>query len=118
VLGYLFADAIELVAAEAARLGNWVLVVIGAALACYILAKYIRRRGFLRRLRMARIMPEELKRRLDSGGADLVVIDTRSSLDVNAVPYMIRGARWIAAEEIDRRRQEIPSDRDIVLYCS
>ncbi len=117
-LGYLFTDAIERVAAEAARLGNWLGVVIGAALVCYILAKYIQRQRFLRSLRVARITPEELKRRLDAGDGSLVVIDTRSSLDVNAAPYMIRGARWIAAEEIDRRRQEIPADRELVLYCS
>jgi len=117
-LGLLFKDAIELMAAAAARLGNWLLVVVGAALACYVVAKYIQRRRFLRSLRVARITPEELKRRLDEGDASLAVIDTRSPLDVNAVPYMIRGAQWIAAEEIDRRGREIPTDREIVLYCS
>ena len=117
-VGFLFKDAIELVAVEAARLGKWILVVIGAALACYVVAKYIQRQRFLRSLRVARITPEELKRRLDERDGSLAVIDTRSSLDVNAAPYMIPGARWIAAEEIDRRRQEIPTDREIVLYCS
>ncbi len=117
-LGFLFTDAIDLVAAEAARLGNWVLVVMGAALSGYIFVKYVQRQRFLRSLRVARITPEELKRRLDAGDDSLAVIDTRSSLDVSTAPYMIRGARWIAAEEIDRRRQEIPADRELVLYCS
>jgi membrane protein DedA with SNARE-associated domain len=117
-LGYLATDAIEVVAAEVARLGNWMLAVAGAGLGCYVLVKYVRRRRFLWRLRMARIMPEELKRRLEEGDGGLAVIDARSSLDVSAVPYRVPGARWIAAEEIDRRGREIPSDRDIVLYCS
>ena len=117
-LGYLFSGAIERVAAESARLGNWVLLVAGAALAAYILFKYIWRQWFLRSLRMARITPEELKQRLEAGDDGLCVIDTRSSIEVGLVPYMIRGARWVAAEEIERRRQEIPRDRDIVLYCT
>jgi membrane protein DedA with SNARE-associated domain len=117
-LGYLFKGAIELVAAEAARLGNWLLIVIGVALACYIVIKYIQRQRVFRSLRVARITPEELKRRLDERDGGLMVIDTRSSLDVDATPYTIPGAQWILPEEINRRRHEIPSDREIVLYCS
>jgi membrane protein DedA with SNARE-associated domain len=117
-LGYLFKDAIELVAAEASRLGTWLLIVVGAALACYIVIKYIQRQRIFRALRVARITPEELKRRLGERDGSLMIIDTRSSLDVNATPYTIPGAQWILPEEIDRRRNEIPSDREIVLYCS
>ena len=117
-LGYVSRAGIELVAARAARFGTWLLVIIGALLAAYILVKYVQRRRFLRSLRMAQIMPEELKQRLDAGDSDLVIIDTRSSLDVDAVPSAIPGARWIPAEEIDRRRAEIPSGGDVVVYCS
>jgi len=117
-LGYAFSDALELVASRAARLGNYALVIAGAALAAYVLVKYIQRRRFFRSLRIARITPEELKRRLDAGDADLVVIDTRSAVDVNTAPYTIPGALWIAAEEMDRRGHEVPRDREIVLYCT
>ena len=117
-VGYLFKDAIEVVAAEAAKLGNWLGVAIGAVLAGYIVTKYIQRRRFMRSLRVARITPEELKRRMDERDESLVIIDTRCSIDVEATPYMIPGARWIVAEEIDRRRDEIPTDREIVVYCS
>ncbi len=117
-LGYVFSDTLELVASRAARLGNWLGVVVGAALATYVVIKYVQRRRFLRSLRAARITPEELKQRLDSGDGTLVIVDTRSVLDVNAVPYAIPGAMWIAAEEIDRRYAEVPRDRELVLYCS
>jgi membrane protein DedA with SNARE-associated domain len=116
-LGYVSRDGIEAVAAHAARLGNWLLAVIGGILAVYILAKYLQRRHFLRTLRMAQILPEDLKRRLDAG-EDLVIIDVRSPIDVGAVPHAIPGARWIAVEDVDRRRAEIPSDREIVVYCA
>src|SRR3989449_1894938 len=117
-LGYVFSDALELVASRAARLGNYTLVIAGAALAAYVLVKYIQRRRFFRSLRIARITPDELKRRLDAGDADLVVIDTRSALDVNTARYTIPGALWIAAEEMDRRGHEVPRNREIVLYCT
>jgi membrane protein DedA with SNARE-associated domain len=117
-LGYVFSDALEAVASYATRLGNSLGVVLGAALIGYVLIKFIQRRRFLRSLRIARITPEELKRRLDSGDETVAVIDTRSVLDVTAAPYAIPGALWIAAEEIEQRRSELPLDREIVLYCS
>src|SRR5262245_2560241 len=60
-LGYVFSDALEVVATQAARLGNWLGVVLIGGLAAYILVKLIQRRLFLRSLRIARITPEELK---------------------------------------------------------
>ncbi len=113
-----FSDALELVAARAAHLGNYLLVIVGAALASYIAFKFIQRQRFLRSLRIARITPDELKRRLDAGDGNLVVIDTRSALEVGTTPYAIRGAMWIAADEIDQRHLEVPRDREIVLYCT
>ena len=117
-VGYVFSDALDFVASRFARLGNGLLVVVGAALAAYVAFKFIQRRRFLRSLRIARITPDELKRRLDTGDSPLVIIDTRSALDVNTTPFAIPGALWIPAEEIDRRHHEVPPDREIVLYCS
>jgi membrane protein DedA with SNARE-associated domain len=117
-LGYIFSDALDVVASNAARLGNVVLGVIVAAFVVYVVVKFIQRRRFLRSLRIARIKPEDLKHRLDTGGADLVIVDTRSALDVGMAPYTIPGAIWIPAEDIDRRHREIPPDREIVLYCT
>lgn len=117
-LGYVFSDALELVASRAARLGNWIGVIVLAAFATYILIKFVQRRRVFRSLRIARITPEELKGRLDKGDDTFAIIDTRSILDVNAVPYAIPGAVWIAAEDIDQRQGELPRDREIILYCS
>lgn len=117
-LGYVFSGALELVATPAAHLGNYVLLILAAVLASYMAFKFIQRQRFLRGLRIARITPDELKRRLDAGDDDLVIIDTRSALEVNAAPYTIRGAIWIAAEEIEQRHREVPRDREIVLYCA
>jgi rhodanese-related sulfurtransferase len=67
---------------------------------------------------MARITPDELKRRIDAGDKTVIIIDTRSALEVGVAPFAIPGALRIPAEEIDRRHDEVPRDREVVLYCS
>jgi len=116
-LGYVFSDAISLVAARLARLERMLGVVVVAAVVSYILIKYLRRWLFLRTLRMARISPEELKRRLDAG-QDVTIIDLRTRLDVTAMPYAIPGSRWMATVEIDEHQSEVLRARELVLYCS
>jgi membrane protein DedA with SNARE-associated domain len=117
-LGYLFSGALDVVAGWVARLGGYGLVLAGAALAAFIAYKYAERQRIFRELRMARITPEELKQRLDAGDESFTIIDTRTALDVKSVPYLIRGAIWIEADEVERRRAELPRDREIVLYCT
>ena len=116
-LGYVFSDAIALVAARATKLGRTLGLVVAAALAGYILIKYVRRHLFLRALRMARISPEELKRRLDAG-EDVTIIDLRTPLDVTATPYAIPGSRWLVVEDIDQHEAALLQARDLVLYCA
>jgi len=117
-LGYLSSRALSPLLELGARVGRWGLAAGAAALAGYVLVKFVRRRRFLQSLRVARIEPAELQRRLHAGDPDLIVIDTRSALDVGAAPHKIPGALWIPAEAIEARRAEIPLDRKVVLYCS
>ncbi len=63
------------------------------------------------------IAPEELKRALEAG-EPLAVIDLRHPLDFLPDPRVIPGAIRISPEEIATRHQEIPRDRDVVLYCT
>ena len=116
-LGFIFSDQLEQIALHALRWGGWLVVVLGGGLAAYILWKYIQRRRFLRRLRIARISPKELMDKL-SAGEDISIVDLRQPIDVEAFPKMIPGALRIAMEEIEQRHAEIPRDRDVVLYCS
>lgn len=116
-VGYIFSDAIERVLIWVASLGRAAAVLVGAALIGYVLLKYLRRWLFLRRLRIARISPEDLRRKLEAG-EDIAILDLRTALDVAAVPYAIPGSRWIAAEHLDDRLSDIPLDRELVLYCS
>lgn len=116
-LGYVFSGELERVAAFASRLGSWVVVIVVAGLVAYILSKYVARQRFLRRLRIARITPEELKTRMDAG-ENLVLVDLRHSIDFEAEPVRIPGALHLSTEELEARHREIPRDREIVLYCT
>jgi len=116
-VGYIFSDAVALIAARVARLGLELALVVGAVLVGYILVKYLRRRLFFRRLRIARISPEALKRRLDAG-EDITIVDVRTPLDVAAAPHAIPGSRWVEADHIDQHEAEFLRARDTVVYCS
>lgn len=115
--GYLFSDQLEAIAAQATRFSSSAVVIIAAALAAYILYKVAHRQWLLRKLRIARISADELKSLLD-GGQQALVVDLRGTLDYEADPYTIPGALRMTAEELEQRHQEIPRDRDVILFCA
>jgi hypothetical protein len=116
-VGHVFSDTIEVVVQRVAALGRTAGFLVMGALVGYVLLKYLRRWLFLRRLWIARISAEDLKRKLDAG-EDVAIIDLRTALDVAATPYAIPGSRWIAAEALDEHLGEIPRDRELIVYCS
>jgi len=117
VTGYAFSSELERVAARAAYLGEWLVVLLLAGFAGYILWKYYNRQKFLRKLKIARISPEELKEKMDAG-EDILVVDLRHSLDFDANPETIPGALHIDAAEFEEAYEVIPRDREIVLFCA
>jgi membrane protein DedA with SNARE-associated domain len=116
-LGYVFANEIERVAGPALGLGGGLLAIVIAAFGGYIVWKFLKRRKFIRELRIARISPEELKRKLDAG-ENLVIVDLRHSLDFEAAPETIPGAVHMDASELDDHPELLPRDRDVILYCT
>jgi membrane protein DedA with SNARE-associated domain len=116
-VGYVFSSQLERIAELAMRLGHRLVAVVAASLAVYVLWKYAQRRRFLRELAVARITPEELRRRLDAG-EDIVVVDLRHSMEFEAEPAMVPGAIHLLPDELDARHGEIPRDREVVLYCT
>jgi hypothetical protein len=99
------------------RLGSWAVLALAAGLGAYIAWKYIARQRFLRRMRIARITPEELKAKLDAG-EDMMVVDVRHRVDFEAEPSIIPGALHLTTEDLEARHHEIPREREIVLYCT
>jgi membrane protein DedA with SNARE-associated domain len=116
-VGYLFRDQLEDAAEHAGRMGSWLLVVLVSLLAIYIIWKYYQRQRFIRELRVDRVTPEELMKMIESG-EDLAVVDLRRLLEVEIDNEKLPGAIWIDLDELETREQEIPRDKDVVLYCS
>lgn len=117
LLGFIFSEQLERVAEWALRLGGWLGVLLVAGLAAYIAWKYLDRRRFIRRLRIARITPEELRQKIDAG-EHVMVVDLRHSIDFEAEPTTLPGALHIPPDQLEQRHSEIPRDRDIILYCT
>ena len=116
-LGYVTGEAVQRVTNESARVGRILAALVAAGLVIYVGGKWMQRRRFLRNLRVAQISQDDVKRALDAGES-IVIVDLRSPLDVATVPFMIPGSLRIAPDDLERRHQNIPRDRDIVLYCS
>ncbi len=104
-IGALFSNQLEQLVGLFDQAGGVLFAILLAGLAGFIAYKFYHRQTFLRHLRM------------DAGDA-ISVVDVRHPLALELDPETIPGAINFTLEEIEHRHQEIPRDRDIVLYCS
>ena len=117
LLGVLFRNQLEQVIAALASLGNGALALIATLAAIFIGLKFYRRQRLLRELRIARITVDELHQKLQAGENPLI-LDLRASTELDQDPSVIRGALHVTVSDLEHRQQEIPRDREIILYCS
>lgn len=82
-----------------------------------VVVKAYRRGRFIKMVSAARISPEEVKARMDAG-EEMFIVDLRHMLDVLANPQIVPGAVRMAPDALEARHQEIPRDREIILYCT
>jgi membrane protein DedA with SNARE-associated domain/rhodanese-related sulfurtransferase len=121
-LGYLLGKDLDRAAAYAARLGVlWVFFVL-AALTIYVSRKLVRWHRFVREFRMARITPEELKKKLDAG-EEVMIVDLHGRRDGQRGHQGIPGAvcidpRRLGPHDTPKKRTPIPRDREVILYCT
>lgn len=117
LLGRLFGAALERnpgLLAWAARFSG---VLFVAAILAVLAARILRRRTVLRALAASRLEPGELKRLLDSG-EQVFIVDLRHPLELLPEPYTLPGAQHFAPDALAARHNEIPRDRDVVLFCT
>ncbi len=117
VLGVLFSEQLEGLALLLATMGSWLLAIVAGGLGAYLLWKFVARKRFLRRLRVARITPEELHQKLETG-EEVLIVDLRHPLELEADPVVIPGAVRFSAQDLEATRLPIPRDREVILYCS
>jgi len=116
-LGWLFGAQLAELFEPAVRMGAPFVAAAALAFGAWLGFKIYQRQSLLRDLRVARISPLDLKARLDAGESALIV-DLRHSLELLSDPRTLPGALVVAADELAQRWQEIPRDREIILYCS
>ena len=116
-LGVVFHGAIERALSALTSLGGGALALLGVALLLYVAVKWGQRRRFYRFLRMARIRAADLRLLMDEGKAPLVV-DVRSNNARQRDPRRIPGAIVVDILELDEKISGLPTDREIVLYCT
>jgi membrane protein DedA with SNARE-associated domain/rhodanese-related sulfurtransferase len=117
LVGVLFSRQLEQIIAAVSSLGSNALALIAGLAAVYIGYKYFQRRRLLRELRVARITVDELHQKVEAG-ENPMILDLRPLSELDLDPSLIRGALHMTMEEVEHRQQEIPRDRDIILYCS
>jgi len=116
-LGFIFSERVEEILATGAQLGATGLELVAALFALYLGWKLARRKLLYRQLRVARISPGELKRRLDAAEPTFI-LDLRHALELEEHPGMIPGALRMSPDDLDQRLGEIPTNQEIVLYCT
>jgi membrane protein DedA with SNARE-associated domain len=117
LVGVLFSHQLDQAIGALASLGSNALGLVAGLVAVYIACKYFQRHRLLNQLRMARITVDELHQMLEAGEKP-VILDLRSLDELQQNPAVILGARHTTADDLELRAQEIPRDRDIILYCS
>ncbi len=79
-------------------------------------------RRFLIDLRASRIEPEHLLQMLttaaEQGNIAPFIVDLRHPLDYLPDPRVLPGALRIGPKEIAARAEDLPRDRDVILYCT
>jgi membrane protein DedA with SNARE-associated domain len=117
VLGRLIGDRIDRLSVVAYSMtgASAVFVLIGSV---GIVAWRLRQRGKFRHdVQLSRIRPEELLALIEAGQNPFIV-DLRHVLDMLPDPRVIPGAVRLTPEELTSRQQEIPRDREVILYCT
>lgn len=115
--GFVLRTEIEWAAETLSRFGASLGIVVGLFIGLYGTWQLVVRRKTLLSLREARVTPEEVMERLNAG-EDLMILDLRQQNDVDADRLRLPNAIHFTREELEARHEEIPRDREIVLYCS
>jgi membrane protein DedA with SNARE-associated domain/rhodanese-related sulfurtransferase len=115
--GMLLGEQIEMLLGYVEKYGGRFLVLLGVFVAGYVAFKWWERHRFYAMLRMARISVHELHRMMDAGTAPLVV-DVRSNTSRSIEPRYIPGALHLPLQGFETHVQELPRDREIILYCA
>jgi membrane protein DedA with SNARE-associated domain/rhodanese-related sulfurtransferase len=103
-------------------LGHFAVLLVLLMVLSVVVYRVVKRRQFESELRGLRLEPAQLRAMIDdaeSAGLERpFIVDLRHPLDVLTDPLILPGALRIGPDDLKQRRAMIPTDRDIVLYCT
>ncbi|MGA8938678.1 MAG: VTT domain-containing protein [Acidobacteriaceae bacterium] len=103
-------------------LGRFGIALVILMVLTLIIYRLVKRRQFFTQLEGLRLEPQQLMAMIheaEEAGLDRpFIVDLRHPLDVMTDPLVLPGALRIGPDELKQRREIIPTDRDVVLYCT
>jgi membrane protein DedA with SNARE-associated domain len=115
--GRAFHRAIDRLLLSLENLGWYAIVIVGGLLTIMVVVKWSQRIRFLRRLRLARIEPHELKSLIDRGATPFV-LDVRTPGARRRNPRSIPTALVARVDALDELLARIAPEDEVVLYCT
>lgn len=113
-LGWIFRTQLKELGLRLAGFGAFVATIVVLSLVLYISFKYLQRRRIYRSLRIARITPFDLRKRMDAG-EKLTIVDLRNPIEWRE--GWIPGSLKFVSDELDSMVPTLEPG-DVVLYCS
>jgi membrane protein DedA with SNARE-associated domain len=117
LLGRIFHRQLDVLFAWLGLFGRRAGLVVAVLLALYLAAKYLQRKRFIRKLRVARITPREALDLIEAG-VPVTFIDLRHPADIERSGMKIAGASVIEPEQLLNNSHEIPESGEMILYCT
>ncbi len=115
--GRFFGDLLKRDPSALEWVGHFSAALLVLGIVGFFLGRLYRRHLVLKKLSASRLDPEELKRQLDAGQS-IYIVDLRHPLELLPDPFTLPGAQHFSPDDLTLRHQEIPRDRDVVLYCT
>jgi membrane protein DedA with SNARE-associated domain len=115
--GVLFRRQINDVVLRLGLFGRRAGLVLALLLAAYIAWRYWQRWRFRRQLRINRVSPEEALSMMN-GEPPAFMVDLRNPKEIESSGLKIRGAQVLRPAEIRSHFQDLPRDREVILYCT
>ena len=117
LVGRFFGDVLKRHPGALAWTAHFSAVLFALAVLGLLAFRIWKQQAFLKQVRTARLEPEELKRMIDSGNP-VFIVDLRHPLDYLPDPRVLPGAIRLTPDKLVELSDEIPRDRDIILYCT
>lgn len=115
--GVAFKEQVERLFGRLTHYGGLAAAGFAALFLGYIVYKWLDRRRFLAALRMSRISVEDLYSLLEAGH-EPVILDVRTHVARGLEPRWIPTAIHAPLDEIAARLDELPRDREVIVYCT